>query len=167
MAVVNRSSDTITNATATPATFNNAGNVGGTVRHAGGFVTVAADDSTTSVQRGARVPSNAYIQQVLVSAADFTTGGAIDVGVYQIAANGGAVVDADLFASAFVMTNGPTSNVDVTHESGQYTVAERSQPLWQALGLSSDPNREYDIAATITTDFNGGQNYRIDVLYTL
>jgi Flp pilus assembly protein TadG len=87
--------------------------------------------------------------------------------VYQIAANGGAVVDADLFASAFVMTNGPTSNVDVTHESGQYTVAERSQPLWQALGLSSDPNREYDIAATITTDFNGGQNYRIDVLYTL
>lgn len=167
MAVVNRSSTGITNADATPVVKNNAGVGGGVVRSTGGAITVAADDSATSVQRACRVPSNAYIRAVRVSAADFTTAGAINVGVYQTTANGGAVVDADLFGSAVDMSGGPFSNLDITHESGEFTVAERDTPLWQVLGLSSDPCREYDIAATISTNFNGGQNYRIDVDYVI
>ena len=89
-----------------------------------GYVANAADDSGTSIHRFCRVPSNARISQILFSTGDATTAGALDIGIYQTAENGGAVVDADLFASAVDLTGGPFYNVDETYESGQYTMAD-------------------------------------------
>jgi hypothetical protein len=133
-----------------------------------GLVTCAADDTANSIHRFVRVPSNARISQVLFSTADATTAGAIDIGVYKIAANGGAVVDADLFASALDLTGGPMLNLDVTRESGQYSYAEGILPLWGVLGLSADPLTEYDIAATITTTYNAaGTTQLLTVRYTV
>lgn len=156
MAVVNRNSGAIANSVADPLVLNNPGQGLGVRKQINGVVTTAADDSATSVARFVRVPSNATNLQVMLSCADATTGGAINVGVYQTEDNGGAVVDADLFASAFVLTNGPYDHAELTFESGEYTLAESVLPLWQVLGLTSDPSIEYDIAQTITTDFNGG-----------
>jgi hypothetical protein len=157
MATTNRTSNTITNATTVPKTANYPANGGpGSLKEVAGYVTPAADDSSTSVHRYCRVPSNARISQVLLSTGDATSAGAIDIGIYQTAENGGAVVDADLFASAVDLTGGPMKNLDVTEESGQYSVDELVKPLWEVLGLSTDPCREYDVAATITTTFNGG-----------
>ncbi len=65
-------------------------------------------------------------------------------------------MDADLFASALALTTPDKLNLDVTFESGEFTVTESFKPLWEVLGLTADPCREYDIAATITTTFNGG-----------
>jgi len=31
-----------------------------------------------------------------------------------------------------------------------YGVNDKEKPLWEALGLSADPQREYDIALTLT-----------------
>lgn len=156
MAITNRNSNVIANAVATPRVLNQPA-IGGASRlhEVVGLVTPAADDSATSVQRFVRVPSNARISEVLLCNADATTGGAVDIGVYQTADNGGAVVDADLFASALALTGGPFNNSDQTYESGEYTLAESVKPLWEVLGLTVDPVREYDIAWTITTDFNG------------
>ena len=78
------------------------------------------------------------------------------MGVYQTAENGGAVVDADLFASALDLAGGPYNNLDITFESGEMTYAESEKPLWEVLGLTADPQREYDVAYTISTTFNGG-----------
>lgn len=156
MAVTNRNSSAIANLVATPRVINKPSLAGGNVMAFPGVVTSAADDEATSIYRFCRVPSNACVFSVLYSGADATTAGNIDIGVYQTAENGGAVVDADLFASAFALTAGPDHNTELVFESGQYTIAESVMPLWQALGLSSDPVRDYDIAATITTTFNGG-----------
>lgn len=165
MAQVNRTSNVITNATATPRTPNIPG-VGAPapLLEVIGYVANAADDSANSIHRFVRVPSNARVSQVLLSTGDATTAGNIDIGVYQISANGGAVVDADLFASALALTGGPFLNSDQTYESGEYTDAESVKPLWEVLGLTSDPCREYDIAATITTTYNGaavGQTLKV------
>ncbi len=154
MSVVNRNSNIITNAVAIPNTPNNpAVGAPAMLKEAAGYVTNAADDDATSVHRFCRVPSNARISQILLSTGDATTAGNIDIGVYQTSEYGGAVVDADLFTSALALTGGPFQNVDVTYESGQYTEAESIMPLWQVIGLSADPCRDYDIAATITTTY--------------
>lgn len=160
MAVVDRNSNTIANTVATPKVLNSP-QVGGAgiLREVAGLVTPAADDTQASVHRFVRVPSNARVSQILISAADATTAGKYDFGIYQTADNGGAVVDADFFGGAVDLANDADAVLgfhDITFESGQYSFTEGSQPLWQALGLTSDPKREYDVAGTVETTFNGG-----------
>lgn len=169
MAVVNRNSTAIADMVAIPKVLvNPSKGASGQLFEAAGYVANAADDSENSVHRFCRIPSNARVSAVLLSTADASTAGAIHIGVYQTADNGGAVVDADLFASAFALTDGPYSNVDLTHESGEYTYAESMKPLWEVLGLTSDPNREYDVAATITTTYNGaGVGQALKVQYVI
>lgn len=146
----------ITNATATPVVFTNAAKSNGDLKEAIGVVTPAADQAGNDILRMFRVPSNARISELLLCAADATTGGAIDIGVYETNENGGAVVDRDLFASALALTGGPFENTDVTFESDEYTYAESEKPLWEVLGLSADPHKDYDICCTVETVFNGG-----------
>lgn len=103
-----------------------------------------------------RVKSNAIISRVLFSAADATTAGAINIGLFDTAAAGGVAVDADLFASALDLAGGPYNNLDVTFESGELTYAESTMRLWEVLGLTEDPHKEYDVVAQVSTTFNGG-----------
>ena len=137
------------------------------MREVSGVVTPAADQSASDFLHFCRVPSNAIVTQVMITAADATTGGAIDIGVWYKADQpplrtapttviAGTAVDDDLFASAFDLAGGPYTNADVTYESGEYTLAESEKPLWEVLGLSEDPNTDFDIASDITTVFNGG-----------
>lgn len=156
MAVVNRTSPAVANEIATPRVLNNPAASATRLEENANVIASAADDTAASIGRFHRIPSNCRVSQVLLSAADATTAGAIDIGIYQTTENGGAVVDADFFASAVDLAGGPYNNLDVTFESGQYTYLESEMPLWQALGLTADSNREYDVAYTITTTFNGG-----------
>lgn len=156
MAITNRTGTAISNATANPTTFNTPPRSPGRLVRVQEVITSAADDDATSVYRFFRVKSSDIVASVQISCADATTAGALNVGLYAISENGGAVVDADLFASAFALTNGPYSNVDITFESGEYTHAEAQKPLWEVLGLSADPCTEYDVAAVVSTTFNGG-----------
>jgi hypothetical protein len=160
MSVVDRNSNVIANAVATPKVLNQPAIGGASVlKEVAGLVTPAADDSQNAIHRFVRVPSNARISQVLLGAADATTAGAYNFGVYQTAENGGAVVDADLFGSAVDLANAADAvegYMDITYESKEYTFAESIKPLWEVLGLSADPQRDYDIAGTISTTFNGG-----------
>ena len=166
MATVN--STWITNAVATPAVATNSNKSTGRVFSAKSAATVSATQTSGDIVRVVRVPSNARIDAVLLTTADATTAGAVDIGVYQTAANGGAVVDADLFASALALTGGPFVRSDQTWESGQYTYAESCLPLWEVLGLATDPNREYDIAATVTTTGDGmGTVFVLEVQYVI
>ncbi len=155
----------ITNATATPIVASNPHQSQGVLKESQGVCTPAVAAEANSTYRFCRVPSNARISQVLVKSLDFTTAGAVDIGIYQTAANGGAVVDADLFASALSMIGGPYENLDVTFESTQYSTAESEKQLWEVLGLSADPLIDYDVAATVTTAFDGGQPMSVKVRY--
>jgi hypothetical protein len=154
--MANVNSTWITNAVATPAVLTDASKSVGTLREASSAATTANNQAQNDTVRLVRVPSNARISQVLFSAADASTAGAINVGIWQTAENGGAVVDADLFASALDLTGGPFENSDITFESDEYTYAESAKPLWEVLGLSADSNRDYDVVAEVSTTFNGG-----------
>lgn len=153
MATVN--STWITNAVAVPKVFTDSNRSAGKAMVAKSAATVSATQAQNDIIRVVRVPSNARIDAVFLSTGDATTAGAIDIGVYQTSENGGAVVDADLFAAALALTGGPFNRSEQTWESGEYTHAESCKPLWEVLGLTSDPGREYDIAATVTTTGNG------------
>lgn len=155
MAIVNRKSTAVTNATAIPKVLNSPSLNGAPLKEICSVVASAADDSATSVFRFCRIPSNARVSEIRVTSPAATTAGAIDIGIYQTETNGGAVVDADFFTSALALTAAQI-NADVTFESGFYSLLNSEKELWRALGLTSDPQREYDIAATITTAFNGG-----------
>lgn len=153
MATVN--STWIGNVAATPKVATNANQSVGQLFSAKSVATVSATQASGDVIRLVRVPSNARIDIVLLTTGDATTAGAINIGIWQTAENGGAVVDADLFASALALTGGPFTNSNQTWESGEYTYAESCLPLWQVLGLSADPCRDYDVAAQVSTTGDG------------
>lgn len=155
MAVVPRSSTTITNQTAEPSVINGPPRGPRTLRSIRERIASAADDTANSVYRFFRIPSDCTPVGLYISAADATTAGIISIGLYETAENGGAVVDADLF-STIDLSGGPFLQSPVIFESGEYTQAESMQALWVTLGLTADPNKEYDVCALVTTTFNGG-----------
>jgi hypothetical protein len=166
--MANVNSTWIGNAVASPVVLTTSNKSAGRMFTAKSVATVSATQASGDTIRLVRVPSNARIDAVLLTTGDATTAGAIDIGVYQTAGNGGAVVDADLFASALALTGGPFTRSDQTWESGQYTYAESCLPLWEALGLSTDPNRDYDIVATVTTTGDGmGTTMVLEVQYAI
>lgn len=156
MAIVNRNSSAIADFVAVPRVPVSPHKGGqGDLKEVAGYVTPAADDSATSVYRFCRLPSNAAVRSVQISNAAATTAGSIDIGIHQTNDNGGAVVDQDFFASALALT-AAKSNAEQIDESAEFTLDEQFMPLWQALGLSVDPHRDYDVTATVITAFSGG-----------
>jgi len=152
MAVDHLKSTPITNADSLPRIANNSFVTGGELRASVGTLETIAAGSVGSTYRLARVPSTARVHRVIFAADASGATGQLDIGLYQTAENGGAVVDADFFASAIDPGGGAIAPTDVTHESGEYPIEDAEMPLWKALGLSADPFVEYDIAATAVTE---------------
>lgn len=148
MAVEAIKSTVITNADASPAVINSAQIANGRVRHMRGKAAVDASASIGSTYRLMRVKSNDLVHQLLLHCTAITSA-AGDIGIYRTAADGGAVVDADLFASAQSLASA-LAGTDVTRESNVITVANMEKPLWELAGLSADPQVEYDIVVTLT-----------------
>ena len=147
----------ITNREASPAVLNSPQNGGAGRVHEvfGHLASVTASLSITSVIRLVEVPSNARMGSVIIYSGA-QSAGKFDVGLYQTNDNGGAVVDADLFGSA-VDCASAVEGTELLRESGEFTIAEMAKPLWEVIGLTADPHRSYDIAATVvTTDVTTG-----------
>lgn len=152
MAVANRKSTGITNRDATPRTMNNPGQFGGMLRAAVGTLESVSGDDIASTYRLMQVPSNAVMHMLRVYCDDIGTTTIADFGIYRTTADGGAVVDADVFASAVSLKDGALNGTDILHEAAgtNWGLEDAETPLWQALGLSSDPCVMYDIVATLT-----------------
>jgi hypothetical protein len=153
MAVEARKASAVTAADAGTAVKKNIS--AGLLKESVGVVEVVNADSIASTYRLARVPSNARVSRVLISC-DAITSAAADVGVYDIpAVNSGAAIDVDFFASAQSIATA-LSHTDITHEADPadagagYGQGDVEKPLWQALGLTADPGKLYDIVATLT-----------------
>ena len=154
MALENLKSTQITNRDAVPPVLNNATTDGGALRADAAVITPSDSASVSSTFRMVSVPSNARVHRVIFAAGAMTAG-AFDIGVYKSTRDGGAVVDADFFASA-VNCSAAVALTDVTNESTEYSVTEQTQPLWQALGQTEDPKSEYNITLTCTTQVTTG-----------
>lgn len=150
MASVDVLSQQITNRDATPRVLDDSRESKGMLMEAIGTLEATAADTSDSTYRFFSLPSNCRVSEILMSCDDLGTAGAVDVGIYQTTENGSAVVDADFFASAQVTTTALT-NSDITHESAVYGIEDAEKPLWEALGLSEDSRRDYDVVATVTT----------------
>jgi len=150
MAVEAVKSTLISNADATPAVLNNPRVDGGFERVKVATVAITNADSVGSTYRMFHVPSNAVVTDLRVYAPDIGTTTISDIGLYRTADDGGAVVDADFFASALSLKDGALNGVDVLHEAAVFTIANSGKELWDALGLAADPSTSYDVTFTLT-----------------
>lgn len=147
-AVVAVKSTPLTNADNTPVVLNRANVARSRILHNRGICTAANGDSIASTFRFCRIKSNDMVKAVIIDNATWGAACTMDIGLYQTPNNGGAVVDADFFASAVDM-NAANRALDVTRESGVITVANMEKRVWELLGLTADPQREYDVTGTL------------------
>jgi hypothetical protein len=166
MAVVNTKSTVITNADSTTYTLNKKGLSGGVVKVARGTVETANGDDIASVYRFCRLPSSARIVMIQLWSDDVGTTTIADFGLYKTAADGGAVVDADAFASAVSLKDGAVAGTMIHHESAVYGVEDIETQLYQIAGLSTDPNIMYDVCATLTAAADAAGTVSLLVFYT-
>lgn len=162
--MASRKSAQITNRDAVPSVFNT--NTTGPVARAFNSVAkitaVASADVSGDVYRFMEVPTNCRVDTVKLWCGALAGSSAADIGVYRNTRDGGAVVDADFFASAQSLVSA-LSGTEVSNESTVYTLAKREQPLWQAVGLSADPGGTFDICATLTATVNTGGDILLSV----
>lgn len=163
MPIENVKSGAITNRDATPSVLTNA--QGAVVRRTWGTVEAAAAGDSGSTYRMCTIPSNARAIDVILACDDLGTTATLDVGIYQTTANGGAVVDADFFASAVNANTAAVAPTHVEHESGVYNIDDIEKPLWEALGLTSDPSRDYDVVVTSAGDIDANGTITLKVSY--
>lgn len=166
MAVVTTKAAAITNRDSTPIVFSNARGVRAPVQKASGLVTAANGDSANSKYIFCSIPSNAMVKDVLVSCPDIGTTTAMDVGIYRTTKDGGAVVDADFFASAVSLSGGALNKSSIVNEAAVFTVANMEKPLWEALGLAADPFLDYDVVGTLTGAADAAGAIFLEVDYT-
>ena len=150
MAVVSVKSTLVTNADALPAVLNSPRVDGGFERIEVATAAITSGDSIASTYRMFRVPSNAVMTDLRIYSPDIGTTTISDIGLYRTAKDGGAVQDADFFASALSLKDGALNGTDVLHEAAVFTIANSGKELWEALGLTSDPSVFYDVALTLT-----------------
>lgn len=166
MAVENLKATSITALDTVPVTTQTAGAGGaGPLLECGDFVTVSASATNASTYKLARVPSNAKIKQVLFES-EAQAAGAVDISVYYSSspvdgtnpAVAGTIVPstgAGFFATAIALTSAVAQSLQ-TNESTSYNLSKRNQPLWQALGLTSDPGGFFDIVGVLSTSVTTG-----------
>lgn len=175
MAVDHVKSTFVTNLDATPSVQNTAGEGGpAPLKFVDGFATGVASSSINATYQFCRVPSNAKIKSLLFES-EAQAAGAVDLGVYYATDGEGgrptallaaAAISQALFASALALT-GAFVPIDVVNESGTYTLDKRTQPLWQAAGLTTDPGGYFDIVGTLTTAITTGTGKMgVRVFYT-
>jgi hypothetical protein len=166
MAVVTVKSGVITNRDASPRVINNPGAAAGTLRGFVGAVLTTTGDSIASKYIFGQVPSNAVLRHVALTADDMGANTLADFGVYETTANGGAAVAASLFAAARTLKDGAVSGVELLN-ANTITIANSEKRLWELLGLSSDPGKNYDIAAALTVACDAGGNMLLRVTYAV
>lgn len=165
MAVVTTKSSSIANRDATPKVLSNARVTRANEQHSRDVVAIANGDSATSKYPVTQIPSNAVVGSVRVTAPDIGTTTTFDVGLYRTTLDGAAVVDADFFKAAHIVNAGATVKSEVS-QNNIITPANALQPLWQLLGLTSDPNILYDITLTLVGAADGAGSVLVEVDYT-
>jgi hypothetical protein len=155
-AVVNTKSTTITNLDAAQVVRAKAFANGAPLKEWIETVEVATGDSAASTYRFFRVPSWLRVSELIADTDDMGTTTTADIGLYRTAADGGAVVDADFFASALVWNAGALANQSVVHESAVVDLPNYGKRLWEQLGLAADPQVYYDVVATLVGAADAG-----------
>ena len=163
MAVVDVKSTLISNRDATPRIQTAAPIDGGQLRSWVATVELANGDSIASIYRLGQVPSAARINSIRIFC-DAITSGAGDVGLYQTTANGGAVVAVGAYATAQSIASAITLGTEIAFEARN--IDKVANYVWQDAGLTSDPQRFYDICLTLTAATTAAGTVTVMVEYS-
>lgn len=166
MGVVVTKSAAITNRDASPVVLSNSAITRANVKKAFGVVASANGDSIGSTYLFCSIPSNAIVYSAEVTlTADIGTTGAMDVGLYDTTANGGAVVSAHFFTAALDVSDILVKSQLVLSSSGIVTSATYEKRVWELLGLATDPRKMYDVVGTLTAASDGAGSIALEVAY--
>lgn len=165
MAVANTKSNAITNADASPRVPNNPYIEAGIMRVSVGTVETAAADDDGSVYRMVRIPSNARVHSIRVFCDTITAGTVYDCGLYQTAANGGAALDADCYATNVDLSTAITVGTEIAFEARD--IANIEKRVWEDGAVSADPYLEYDICLTGDTVGSAAGTLSLAVIWTV
>jgi hypothetical protein len=136
----------VTNADATPPVRTHVKTSHGRLHEKVATLEIAAADSNDHEYRMCRMHSSWRISEITRFNDAITSGTDFNVGLFDIAENGGAVVNENLFADAISLASGSVTGVSEMYESGGgIGVEDIEQALWEMLGLSSDPGKWYDL----------------------
>lgn len=124
-----------------------------------GYSTAVASSSADATYQLVRVRSNVKVKELHFES-EAQTAGKFDIGVYY-ASDGSKdgvptallaadAIDQDFFATVIDCASA-VARTDILNESGTNTLDKRDMPLWEALGLTADPNCNFDIVATVKT----------------
>lgn len=125
-------------------------------------VEVTNGDSIASTFRMARIPSSAKIASIRIFC-DAITSAAADFGLYRTAADGGAVVDVDAYASAQSIASAITLGTEIMFEARN--IDKCRNYVWQDAGATADPRVLYDVVATLTAAATATGTLSVEVWY--
>ncbi len=174
MAVVSIKSTFATNRDSTPPKLTSSFLSGSRLHEACGMVAVGTVDSATSKYFFCQIPSNARVSEVKMSAsATIGADTACTLDLWDIpTVNAGAVVKSGFFNADIDLQASQAKNLDVGQTTSGantniYGTADE-QAIWQILGLTSDPNKVYDVIMTSTVDNSAtGANVSLKIRYTV
>ena len=165
MAVVTVKSTRISNAEAPTQTLDSIVVNHGRKRSQCSTVEVTNGDSIASKFVLGRIHSSWRITSIKVFL-DAITSAAADFGIYQTSAfpaNGGAVVVVAAYASAQSLAAASLVGIEVAYEAKDIVNIQRQ--VWQDAGLTSDPNRWYELVATLTAAATGSGTLSVELEY--
>lgn len=164
MGVVNLKSSLLTNRDATPKVLTDSYLAGGIMEEVQGSVKTGASDSAASAYRLITVPSNAKISQLYWQADAIGSSGPtqLDVavwypttlpqggGAFLASGSAAAFISSSIFATALT-ANSATALTEITNQSTNYSIPLQETPLWNVLGMASDPEVSFDIGFSLRT----------------
>lgn len=153
MAVVNTKSTIVTNADASPIAPSSPVLSHGRLREQVGTVEVAAADTDASVFRMHRLFSSWRVSELGVLNDAITSGSVYDLGIYDTAERGGAVITQEVWASDVTMVTARVTPLDATFEALNIDKIEKA--IWEAAGLTTDPRKFVDVCFTASTVGSG------------
>lgn len=166
MAVVNTKSTMITNSDATPAVLTGSHVAEGKVVECVGYVEVAAADDNDSIYRMVRIPSNAKISAVFLKHDAVADGTDFNIGLYDTAAKGGAVITTgeSAIADAVNLTSARTVWTEI---STAISPEESETRAWGITGLTADPDKDFDVCLKGIAVGTGAGTVALKVQYVL
>ena len=156
-------SDLITNKDASPVIRDSSYQAGGHLKAVAALLTVSATIPDGDFVHAFRIPINARVHALLVSAADATTALTADFGIFLDDGDGTYTAkDPNFFASLVDFSGGPFKNLDILDESATNTPTKQTQPLWEALGYADEDAARavtggyFIVSMEVTTTGDGG-----------
>ena len=146
MGVANTKSTAITNGDATPQVKTHCSLQHGRLHESVATVEIAAADDNDSIYRMVRLHTSWRLSELTRYNDAITSGTDFNVGFFDTAENGGAVILESALADAVSLASASVTGVSEMYEAGGgIGVEDIEQKVYEMCGLSTDPNKWVDL----------------------